>query len=115
MPLIKQQDSIFKNRYCGAYWQSLGLNVIPSITWSDERSFKFCFLGIPKNSCVAISTIGNRKAQKEFMIGYEEMFAQINPEYVICFGKPFDKMYSLGSNIIYCPYHQFAKKHKEAI
>ena len=31
-----------KNRWGGAYWQSSGLTVIPTISWGDERSFEFC-------------------------------------------------------------------------
>ena len=44
MPLALQIESVFKNRWCGAYWQSKGLKVIPTVSWGDERSFDFCFM-----------------------------------------------------------------------
>jgi len=117
MPLPVQIFNIFKSRYCGAYWQSLGFNVIPSVTWSDERSFKFCFLGIPKNSCVAISTVGNRNKKdiNAFMLGYTEMISQIEPEIIICYGKPINRMYDSSGTIIHCPYRKIPKKYKEAV
>ena len=40
MPLLLQMYSTFKNRWCGAYWQAHGMQVIPTVEWSDERSFK---------------------------------------------------------------------------
>ena len=46
MPKALQIYSVFKNRWCGAYWQSLGLRVIPTISWGDESSFEFCFDGV---------------------------------------------------------------------
>ena len=53
MPRWRQIESVAKSRWCGAYWQSKGLTVIPCISWSDTQSFDFCFDGIQKkcNSC----------------------------------------------------------------
>ncbi len=92
MPLAIQIKNTFKNRWCGAYWQSLGLNVIPTIEWSDERSFDFCFDGVEKGSIVAVSTYGKQKIEEEFMKGYNEMLKRIKPCAIICYEKPFPKM-----------------------
>ena len=56
MPLALQIESVFKNRWCGAFWQSRGLNVIPTVSWGDERSFDFCFDGIEEGSVVFVCT-----------------------------------------------------------
>ena len=53
MPLALQIESVFKNRWCGAFWQSKGLNVIPTVAWGNEKSFDFCFDGIEEGSIVA--------------------------------------------------------------
>ena len=45
MPLILQMYSTFKNRWCGAYWQSQGLKVIPTINWGTKKSYDCCFTG----------------------------------------------------------------------
>ena len=79
----------FRKHFIGAYWQANGLAVIPTINWSDEKSFEWCFDGEPTNSVVAISTVGsmNSKANKEgFYKGYEEMKKQLQPKKILCYG-----------------------------
>ena len=55
-------------------------------------SFNFCFDGIEKGSIVAVSTIGVKKQKSHFMLGYNEMLSRIEPNKIICYGKPFDEM-----------------------
>lgn len=92
MNLWRQLESVAKNRWVGAYWQSKGLSVIPTISWGLSGSFEFCFDGVEKNGIVAVGTIGCRKRKINFMLGYNEMLAKIQPSKIICFGKPFDEM-----------------------
>lgn len=99
--------NVFRNRWCGAYWASKGIRVIPSVNWGDESTFDFCFQGIEKGSTVAVSTYmasesEHHKAQKEwFMAGYNEMLRQIEPERIICYNTPFPEM---SGNIVYVDY-----------
>lgn len=44
-PLALQIYNTYRNRFCGAYWQDQGIKVIPTVGWSDSRSFDFCFYG----------------------------------------------------------------------
>lgn len=46
MDLWRQLESVAKNRWIGAYWQSKGRTVIPTVSWSNTRSFEFCFDGV---------------------------------------------------------------------
>lgn len=93
MPLAIQIHNVFKSRWCGAYWQDKGLNtVIPTVTWGDERSYEFCFLGIEEGSIVAISIHGVRKKKELFMKGYKTMMEIIKPQLIYCYGKPFSEM-----------------------
>jgi len=108
-PRSVQLLNTFKNRWCGAYWQKLGLSVFPTITWGDEDSFEFCFQGVDKGSIVAISTIGCKEYTSAFLSGYQEMMKQIEPQYVLCFGMPFNEM---ESNTIYIDCEKFPKKEK---
>ena len=110
MPILLQMHNTFKNRWCGAYWQSLGLKVIPTISWSDERSFDFCFDGIEKGSVVAISTHGNKKCKEDFMLGYTKMLEKLSPSAIICYGKPFPEMQN--DPLIVFPYNRH--EHSEA-
>ncbi|MGI5984443.1 MAG: DUF4417 domain-containing protein [Clostridiales bacterium] len=89
---------MFRNRWCGAYWASKGIRVIPTVNWGDETSFDFCFEGIEKGSVVAVSTYmatehGNRKDQKQwFLAGYNEMLRLIEPEKIVCYNTPFPEI-----------------------
>ena len=80
---------VYRNRWCAAYWQSKGIKVIPTISWSYKSSYKYAFLGIPKNSVVAIGTVGvlnDKNAEKLFMQGFKEMLKQLNPKRILIYG-----------------------------
>ena len=109
MAPVMQLYNVFRNRWCGAYWASKGLRVVPTVNWGDESTFDFCFEGIEKGSVVAVSTYmasehDNRQAQKEwFMAGYNEMLRRIEPERIICYNTPFPEM---QGNIVYVDYER---------
>lgn len=58
MPIAMQVWNIYRSRLIGQIMQDYGLTVIPTVSWASEESFDFCFDGLPKNSTLAISTIG---------------------------------------------------------
>ena len=92
-PISLQIYNTYRNRYCGAYWQSLGVKVIPTIGWSDERSFDFCFEGVEKGGIVAVGTVGvmnDDKAKKLFLQGYNEMMKRLEPKKVLIYGSKFE-------------------------
>jgi len=92
MNLWRQMESVAKNRWCGAYWQSKGLTVIPTISWSTPSSYDFCFDSVEENSIVAIGMIGCKQNRLNFMRGYYAMLEKIHPKTIICFGTPFPEM-----------------------
>jgi hypothetical protein len=91
-PQALQIYNTFKNRWCGAYWQSQGKTVIPSICCAGEKSWGFCFDGIEHGSVVAVSTYRREDYKEEFMKSYDKMMEVINPSAVICYGEPFVEM-----------------------
>lgn len=92
MPLSLKVYNTFRSRWCGAYLQSKGIKVIPTVAWGEPNTFWFCFDGIAQGSVVAVSTLGVRKEKSLFMQGYNEMIRKVKPEAVICYGKPFEEM-----------------------
>lgn len=92
MPLALQINSVFKNRWCGAHWQSLGLRVIPTVSWGDERSFEFCFDGVEQGSVVAVCTYYRENDEESFMLGYNKMLEIIKPSAILCYDEPFKAM-----------------------
>ncbi len=88
-PQAMQIWQVYRNRWCACYWQSLGIKVIPTISWSDEQSFKYCFLGVQKRSTVAIGTVGvlnDEYAKTLFMNGFKEMLKQLEPKEILIYG-----------------------------
>ena len=70
--------------------QLYGIDVIPTISWSDKESFDWCFDGDPVRSVVAVSSVGvmNSKERKTlFLNGYGEMMDRLQPETVLFYGK----------------------------
>ena len=114
MAPVMQLYNTFRNRWCGAYWASKGMRVIPTVNWGDESTFDFCFEGIEKGSVVAVSTYmasehDHRSDQKEwFMAGYNEMLQRIEPEKIICYNMPFPEM---QGDIVYVDYERSSWRH----
>ena len=102
----RQLESIAHSRWVGAFWQDQGQLVIPTISWSDKKSFEFCFDGIERYSTVAVGMIGCKRTKEEFLLEYNEMLTRIEPSSVICFGDPFKEM---EGNIIIVDYLESRK------
>ena len=65
------------------------MTVIPSICWSDEASFEWCFDGEPVGGTVAVSSVGTQKnpeTRRLFLAGYHEMTRRLSPVKIIFFG-----------------------------
>ena len=92
MPKAVQLFNVFRSRWCGAFWQSKGITVIPNVSWGDSTTFEFCFDGIEEGSIVAVGTIGCKRSKLAFMRGYNEMLKRIKPSTIICYGSPFEEM-----------------------
>ena len=89
MPMPMKIWNIYRSRFIGAYYQSKGLRVIPTISWAEKETFAFCFKGIPKGSIVSISTIGVKKDEEALQIwkdGVAEMIKQIEPSAILIYG-----------------------------
>jgi hypothetical protein len=103
--LALQVFNTFRTRWLGAYWQRNGLTVIPTVSWSDEWSYEFCFDGIEPGSVVALSTMGCMDVKEPFMTGYIEMCKAIDPKLIICYAKPFEEMINYA-DVIEVPYQR---------
>lgn len=80
----------YRSHWMGCFWQDMGLTVIPSIAWSYESSWSWCFKGDPKNSIVACSSTGTMRTEEERQMtrdGFDEMVRQLHPSHVLWRGK----------------------------
>lgn len=104
-PRALQIYNVYRNRWLGRFWQSHDVEVIPTISWGDRDTYDFCFLGVPKNSVVAISTVGiNSREKKEvFKQGFEEMIRQLEPKLVLVYGETKPLEFEEYCNVKYYP------------
>lgn len=81
--------NVYRSRLLGAYWQYEGLNVVPTLQWSDDRSFDFVFKGLPKHSTVAVSTVGVMRSEDTMALwnaGMTEALNQVEPARILLYG-----------------------------
>lgn len=88
-PKAVQIYNHWRKHQLAAFWQSVGITVIPTIGWVGRDSFEWCFDGEPIHSTVAVSSVGTQKSKESkalFLDGYNEMLKRIKPEKIIFFG-----------------------------
>lgn len=103
-PKVVQMFNHYRKMWCAAYWQEHGIKVIPSICWSDEESFDWCFDGVPKHSLISISTVGgfgNHEDNKAaWLKGYEKCLEILDPSEILLFGKDFPEIRRYGTMVV---------------
>jgi hypothetical protein len=89
MPLPMQRWNEYRRRALGNYWQRHGAVVVPTLSWSDERSYGFCFDGLPCRSTVAVSTVGVKvsdAALAAWRAGMAEAMRRLEPARILVYG-----------------------------
>ena len=79
----------FRNKLLAAYFQSLGIIVIPNVSWSRPWSYGFCLDGFPKHSVIAINSTGIGRdafSTSLWMQGYEKVLETLEPLTIIRYG-----------------------------
>lgn len=113
-PRALQILSCYRRQWCGAFWQHMGIDVIPDVIWGDEESYDYCFEGIPVGGTVAVSSVGvknddawNNKVDSLFKKGFDEMMKRIQPTTILYYGDMID---GLEGNIIRIPSYYEQKR-----
>ena len=111
-----QQTNTYFNRAVGVFLQHQGMAVIPNIRWSDESSFKYCFLGVPKHVILSVSTHGCIHTMAEkfmFRLGLEAMISELEPRDVLVHGHMPDEIFAdfFGKTRFHRYPSQFEKTH----
>lgn len=112
--------NVWRQRVLGRWWQEEGVRVIPSVNWADERSYEYCFIGIPENVPLAITNLGavqNVETRKLWLKGYEEMLKRLSPSKVWIYGHNHhvgEDVAKLGGNVVWLEY-EWREGRKEII
>lgn len=89
MPIALKIYNTYRMRALGYWLGKQGIKVINNVRWSTAQSFKFSFLGIPKNSIVAVSTVGclgSKNDDEFFTEGLEAMVENLSPSHILVYG-----------------------------
>lgn len=101
MPLSYQVWNTYRNRTLAYWMQQNGIDVIPNVRWGDERSYSFCFEGLPTFSTIAVGTHGCIKRKEDqiwFRKGFEKMLERISPRCIVIYGSVPFFLTQLNSN-----------------
>lgn len=102
MPLANKIWNVYRSRLIGQMLQDAGAVVIPTVSWAETDTFEFCFDGLPKNSALAISTIGVKQDPETFEIwkaGVDELMKRLKPSFLLIYGGKVD--YDYGDTEVY--------------
>lgn len=92
MPLPVLIWQVYRSRWLGAYWQSRGLRVIPSVEWTAPFE-EWMFAGLPKGGVLAVQVFNKRDdlARATFEEGWRAMERLLDPSTVLVYGTlPFE-------------------------
>lgn len=106
MPLAMQIWNVYRSRLIGQKMQDAGITVIPALSWSDERSYDFCFDGLQQGGTVSVSTIGVKQDEDAAAIwvsGMNEAINRLKPKCVVVYGG--DIGYEFPCKAIYIANH----------
>lgn len=90
MPRVAQIWNTYRSRWCGAFWQSEGVKVIPTLCWGRPDTFDFCFDGVPTGGTVAVSALGLKATDEDrlfWALGLEALVERVQPSTIVSYGK----------------------------
>lgn len=88
-PKMVQIWNHYRRHLIGAWMQTIGCKVYPTILWSDEDSWEWCFDGEPHHGTVCVSSVGTQKnpeSRRLFIAGYNRMMEELEPETILFYG-----------------------------
>ena len=98
-------DATYDNRWSGAFMQTHGKLVIPTVGWTNSDTYDICFSGLRDGGVFIISTLGtnNTVSYREFILGYSEMRKRFPNTQIICVG---DRLEGMDDDVCYVLYEE---------
>ncbi|WP_168163995.1 DUF4417 domain-containing protein, partial [Olsenella sp. HMSC062G07] len=93
MPDAMQEWNRYRSAALGWYWDNHGVTVVPTLSWAQPSSYRFCFRGVPRHSTVAVSTVGvarDKGAREVWRDGMREAMRRLEPPRVLLYGSRID-------------------------
>lgn len=100
------KQNVYRSRFIAAYWQQCGFQVIPTASWGDVNSFKYCFEGLPENSVIAVCGIGHDQDKAHaslWRIAVNRLIEEKTPTALIVYGGKQEDYRQLSVEVRYIP------------
>ena len=96
-------DATYDNRWSGAFMQSNGKIVVPTVGWIKPDTYDICFSGLRDGGVFLISTLGvnNSICYPAFIDGYREMRRRFPNTQIISVG---DRLEGMDDDVCYVRY-----------
>ena len=103
-----KEYNIYRMRVYGLWLGRNGIKVINNVRWGTRETWRYCYDGVPRNSMIAIGTVGGNPRKlvdrKRFEEGLIELVRVLHPHTIIIYGSAnypcFDKLAAQGIKII---------------
>ena len=85
----RRLSNCYWNKAFAAYWQHENINVYPNVTWSLPDSYDYSMAGLPRNSVIAINSMGVLKynySKALWLDGYHYMVKALDPICILRYG-----------------------------
>lgn len=103
MPTEMAMWQVYRNRFVGRMWEGHGIDIVPTVSWADSRTFPYICSNIRHGSTIAVSNVGckDKEGKRYFDAGLDYVLKELNPQTVIfqC-NNTFKKEYT-DSNIVF--------------
>ena len=89
MDYSERMSNNYWNKVFAAYWQNLGVNIYPNVTWSLPDSYEYSREGYPCKSVIAINSMGIAKSNfsiSQWLDGYWYMISVLEPICILRYG-----------------------------
>ena len=98
MPEAIKIWNTYRARLLGQIMQDCGIITIPIVYWSNERSFDYCFDGIPIGGTISVNNYNNKEpeAKKLWYAGMDEIMKRIMPSRILLFTNGSKTDYDFG-------------------
>ena len=98
-------DATYDNRWSGAFMQTNGKSVIPTVGWVKPDTYDICFAGLRDGGVFLISTLGvnNSVCYPTFINGYHEMRNRFPNARIISVG---DRLAGMDDDVCYVLYKE---------
>lgn len=99
MPMCMQVWNTYRGRALSHWLHKNGVEIIPNVRWGDERTFDLACLGVEANKTISVGSHGCIKTiyeKNKFILGFDHVINNLQPQTVIVYGGMPDKIFGLA-------------------